>query len=409
MVNALTVGVDVAKEVHWAVGTVPDPRTGKAQVAFSRRVENTPADIAGLIEQIGVLEAEHGPATVGIDVLGGIARLLEVMLLDAGLAVVHVPGLAVKVARRATRGGEHKSDPRDARVIADQVRARDDLRQVTPAGDQDVALGLWVGRRRELVVDQTRRVARLRDLLCSIHPGLERVIDPTRKIDLALLARYVTPGEIRRAGRARITGYLRRTGRHNIAVLDRVVAAAVQAAEAQHVRVPAEDVAAAIVKDLATEALAVRAKIDALDAHISEALDNHPDAALIRTLPGMGATLTAEFLAVAGGMAGGTGRFATGDQLAGAAGLAPTLQQSGKVRYLQRATGGDRTLKRIFYQSAFCALQRDPASRTYYDRKRTEGKTHHQALIALARRRVNVLHAILRTRTPYQPRPTAAA
>lgn len=403
--NALTVGVDVAKEVHWAVATVPDPQTGKAQVAFSRRVENTPAEIAGLIEQVGVLEAEHGSATVGIDVLGGIARLLEVMLLDAGLAVVHVPGLAVKVARRATRGGEHKSDPRDARVIADQVRAREDLRQVTAATDEEIALGLLVARRRELVIDQTRRISRLRDLLCSIHPGLERVTDPTHKIDLALLARYVTPTEIRRAGRTRITTYLRRTGRHNTAVLDRTVTAALHAAEAQHVRVPAEDVAAAIVKDLAAEALTVRAKIDALDSQICEVLDSHPDAALIRTLPGMGATLTAEFLAVAGGIR----RFDTGDQLAGAAGLAPALQQSGKVRYLQRATGGDRTLKRVFYQSAFCALQRDRTSRTYYDRKRSEGKTHHQAVIALARRRVNVLHAMLRTRQPYQPKPVPAA
>lgn len=71
-------------------------------------------------------------------------------------------------------------------------------------------------------------------------------------------------------------------------------------------------------------------------------------------------------------------------------------KQSGKVNYLQRATGGDRALKRVFYQSAFCALQRDPVSRTYYDRKRSEGKTHHQAVIALSRRRVDVLHAMLK-------------
>jgi transposase len=119
----------------------------------------------------------------------------------------------------------------------------------------------------------------------------------------------------------------------------------------------------------------------------------------------MGATLTAEFLAVAGGIT----RYSTGDQLASAAGLAPALQQSGKVRYLQRSTSGDRVLKRVFYQAAFCALQRDPISRAYYDRKRASGKTHHQAVIALARRRVNVLHAILRNRQPYQPRPTADA
>ena len=401
----LTVGFDVAKEFHWVSVTVPDPVTGKAREVLSRRVENSPGEIAAAIEQIGGFEAEHGPATVGIDVLGGIARLLEVMLLQAGLDLVHVPGLAVKTARRATRGGEHKSDPRDARVIADLVRAREDLRVVTPTGDADVALVLLVGRRRELVVDQTRRISRLRDLLCSVQPGLERVVDPTHKVDLVLVARYVTPAEIRHAGETRMTNHLLRTGSRRRELVDRLVTAALAAADRQRISVPGEQVAAGIIKDLATEALQARAKIAALDAQIAELVDQHPDAALVQSLPGMGATLTAEFLAVAGGIT----RYTTADQLASAAGLAPTLQQSGKVRYLQRATGGDRALKRIFYQAAFCALQRDPASRAYYNRKRREGKTHHQAVIALARRRVNVLHAILRTRQPYQDRSALAA
>ena len=397
------VGVDVAKEFHWVSVTVTDPATGRAKEVLSRRFLNDPDRITAVLAQ--VQELTVGPVTIGIDVLGGIARLLEVMVLQAGLNLVHVPGLAVKTARRATRGGEHKSDPRDARVIADLVRSRDDLRVVSQVSDSDVALGLLVGRRSELVVDQTRRLGRLRDLLCSVHPGLERVTDPTRKVSLVLLSRWVTPAEIRAAGRSRISRHLLASGRQRQAVVDQLVEAAVTAAHRQQLTVPAEQVAAAIVKDLAREALDVRAKLDTLDTQIAELLAAHPDAALIQTLPGMGATLTAEFLAVAGGIS----RFTTGDQLASAAGLAPALQQSGKVRYLQRATGGDRTLKRVFYQSAFCALQRDPASRTYYDRKRREGKTHHQAVIALARRRVNVLHAILRTRQPYQPRPALAA
>jgi len=392
---AVAVGVDVAKEFHWAA--LVHAETGK--VLASRKVGNDPAAIQALIDEIRAAELEHGGATVAIDVLGGIAGLLQAMLAESGLRLVHVSGLAVNRARRATRGGEHKSDPRDAKVIADQIRLRgEELRVVTPAGEADAELRLLVGRRRELVVDQTRRIGRLRDLLASIHPGLERVIDPTHKADAALLARYVTPIEIRRAGRRRLTEYLRTTGRHNTSVLDALVGKALTAAAAQHIAVPGEAVAANIVRDLAREVLTCRDKLAELDKRILEALDRHPDAALIQSLPGMGATLTAEFLAVAGGIT----RFPTGNQLASAAGLAPVLQQSGKMHYLRRATSGDKTLKRIFYQSAFCALQRDPTSRAFYDRKRAEGKRHHQALIALARRRINVLHAVLRTRQPYQ-------
>src|SRR5215813_1682850 len=195
---AVAVGVDVAKEFHWAA--LVHAETGT--VLTSRRVDNDPAAIQALIDEIRAAEAEHGSATVAIDVLGGIAGLLQIMVLDAGLRLVHVSGLAVNRARRATRGGERKSDPRDAKVIADQIRLRgDELRPVDAVTDVDADLRLLVGRRHDLVVDQTRRIGRLRDLLTSIHPGLERRIDATPKTDLALLARYVTPAEIRRAGR----------------------------------------------------------------------------------------------------------------------------------------------------------------------------------------------------------------
>lgn len=64
--------------------------------------------------------------------------------------------------------------------------------------------------------------------------------------------------------------------------------------------------------------------------------------------------------------------------------------------------------------SAFASLA-DPTSRAYYDRKRAQGKRHNAALICLARRRVDVIYAMLRDRKPYQapaadkPDSTAAA
>lgn len=391
----VVVGIDVAKEVHWAAIKVGE--TGK--VLISHKVENTPADLAELISEIRAAETEHGPAVVGIDICGGIAALLEAMLLEAELAVVHVPGLAVNRARRGTTGGEHKSDPKDAAVIADQVRIRDDLRPVTTQRELDVELRLFVGRRSEVVTDQTRRVARIRDLLVSIHPGLERVVDVTTKLGLHLLTRYATPHQIRAADRRRLLTHMRKVSHVKETSIEKLASAALTAAQAQHVAVPGEAVTAEIIHTLAAEALSGRDQLKAIDTRIMEILDRHPDAALIRSMPGMGATLTAEFLAITGGL----DRYPTGDHLAAAAGVAPVLKQSGKVRYLQRPTAGDKALKRVFYQSAFIATSCDPTSKAYYQRKRSEGKAHHQAVLALARRRVNVLHAILRTRHPFEP------
>ncbi|MEF2251604.1 IS110 family transposase, partial [Ralstonia solanacearum] len=64
---------------------------------------------------------------------------------------------------------------------------------------------------------------------------------------------------------------------------------------------------------------------------------------------------------------------------------------------------GNKVLKRTLFLSAFAAL-RDPISHAYYTRKIQQGKRHNQALIALARRRCDVLFAMLRDGTFYQPK-----
>lgn len=390
---AVVVGIDVAKEFHWVAVVVAE--TGK--VIDSQRVDNDPGSIDELIGRLRSVGAEHGGITVAIDLMGGIASLLTAMLIEAGIRLVHVPGLVVNRARRATKGGEAKSDPRDARTIADQLRLRDDWREVTAEDEITLDLRILVGHRRDLVVDQTRRLQRLRETLTSMFPGLERAVDVTNLGDLHLLTRYVTPDEIRRAGRRRITEHLLRAGvRRSYA--EPLADKAIAAGQAQRILVPGQTRMAEFVREFAAEAVSARRRISELESRIKEDLGRHPDAALIASMPGMGATLTAEFLAEAGDLA----RFASADQLASAAGLAPVLQQSGKMHYLRRATAGSKTMKFIFYQSAFAAIRSDPASKAFYARKRAEGKRHHQALIALARRRINVLHALLRTRQPYR-------
>jgi transposase len=395
----ISVGIDVAKEVHWA--TAVDEAGG---VVLDRRVPNEPAALDALVAGLRALAGEGREVVVGLDVVGGIAGLAQALLGAAGFRLVHVSGLAVNRARQGTAGGEAKSDPRDARVIADQVRTRRDLRPIAAATELDTELRLLAGRRRDLVEDQTRRLARLHDLLAGISPGLERALDLTTKGALWLLTRYATPAEVRAAGRAALVAHLAAAGGLPRARTERLAAAALAAAEAQRLAVPGERLAAALVRELAEEALACRARLARLDRDLEAALGRHPDAALIRSLPGMGATLTAELIAEAGDLA----RFRSADALAAAAGLAPVLRQSGKVRFLRRPAGGNKSLKRIFYQAAFCSLH-TPASRAFYARKRREGKRHHQAVIALARRRVGVLWAMLHARQPFQPRHTRAA
>lgn len=57
----------------------------------------------------------------------------------------------------------------------------------------------------------------------------------------------------------------------------------------------------------------------------------------------------------------------------------------------------------MMYMSALTAARCDPVSRAYYTRKRAEGKRPIQATICLARRRVDVLYALIRDNRTWQP------
>ena len=103
--------------------------------------------------------------------------------------------------------------------------------------------------------------------------------------------------------------------------------------------------------------------------------------------------------------------FASANHLASYAGLAPTPRDSGRrTGNLHRPRRYNRQLQRVFYTSAMISIQHSPASKIFYDRKRAERKRHGQAVLALARRRVDVLWAMLRDQRTYQERlPTLAA
>jgi transposase len=386
------VGIDIAKELHWVCAIDTSGTT-----LLDRKLLNAPEDLLRLAAELKGLAA---PVRVGIDVLGGIACLTQAVLLEAGFELVHVSGPSVNRAREGTVGGESKSDPRDARVIADQVRIRRDLRSVQAQSELDIELRLLVSRRRDLTADQTRRLARMHDLLATIFPELEHSIDLTTKAALVLLSAFVTPAELRQASAARLRKPF--GAQANRTYVTQLIATARDCAQRQSMSLPGERLTAHLIKELAREALRTLEQLAALDLEIEQRLAHHPDAALIRSLPGMGAVLTAELIAQAGPIA----RFKSSDALAAAAGLAPVLRQSGKVRFLRRPSGGNKALKRVFYQSAFSSLSH-PQSKAFYARKRQEGKRHHQAVIALARRRVNVLWAMLQNRQPFSPPPSS--
>ena len=388
------VGFDVGKAFHWVC--VLD---GEGEEVLSRKVEAVEEDLESICSEV---ERLGGERTIGLDLVGGPATLLEAVLIERGERVFHVPGVAVNRARDAYPG-EAKTDARDARVIADQLRLRrGSLQEVRPREEATAELRVLVAHRRDLLQDQTRRTARLREVLLGVFPGLEAALDFKREGALLAVTKVASPAAARRLGEARLCRWLKGRGvrkAHDLA--GRIVAAA----KAQHRELPASEVKAALVAEIASEILRTRERIAGLDRHLEELLAASPEAEVVRSLPGMGVVFTAEFLAEVGDLS----RFASANSLAAAAGIVPVLRASGATSYQRRARRGNRALKRVLYRSAFSCIAHHGQSEAYYRKKRAEGKGHHQAVIALARRRVDVLWAMLRDGKIYSERPPRVA
>jgi transposase len=176
-------------------------------------------------------------------------------------------------------------------------------------------------------------------------------------------------------------------------------------AERQRRELPAAEAKAELVAEIAREVLGLKKRLKILDRRLEELVARSPQATIVRSLPGMGPVFAAEFISEVGDL----DRFGSADQLAAAAGVTPVLRASGQVSFQRRARRRNAVLKRVLYRSAFSAMVHHEASGNFYRRKRAEGKTHRQAIIALARRRVNVLWAMLREGKPYRERAPRAA
>ncbi|WP_433754477.1 IS110 family transposase [Nocardia sp. CA-135398] len=388
----LWVGIDVGKETHWAFAMDSDGNR-----ILSRRVANDEAAVSQLLADVTALEADE--VTWAVDLTTVESALLLAILWDHQQRVMYLPGKAVNHAAAGYRS-EGKTDAKDARIIADQARMRRDLAELRPTDELILELRLLTGRRTDLVCDRTRTINRLRQQLTAICPALERAADIAHQRGwVLLLSRYQRPKAIRRAGTARLISLLTSLGvREQTATT--VASAAVAAAKTQTTRLPGEDVAAELAAELAKEVMRLDEQIAELDSAIEARFRRHRFAEVITSMPGIGFRLGAEFLAAAGD----PGWFASADHLAAYAGLAPVPNDSGKrTGRLHRPQRYNRALRRVFYMSALTSIRCCPTSRAYYDRKRTEGKGAKGATIALARRRVNVLWALLRDNRTWEP------
>lgn len=394
--DVVWVGIDAGKTSHHAAAV---DATGRR--LWSVKVGNGQRPIEELVDR-ATKTAGDGEVRWAVDLVSPPAALLLAILLTRGQKVVYVPGRVVHGMAGVFRG-EGKTDAKDARIIADTARMRGDLTELTVTDELVVELTRLTSYRADVAADWVRGINRLRTLLTGIFPALEASFDYSTRSALTLLTGYCTPAEIRQAGTEELATYLREHGAWTKGI-EKMAAKAVQAAEQQTVALPGEATTALLVKKLARQLLDTDREIKDTDKLITSKFRDHPQAAIIESLPGMGPILGARFLVATDGRP--LDAFASPGRLASYAGLVPVPRDSGRVTgNYHRPKRFHRPLRNVFYMMALSSLRTDGPSKAFYQRKRDENKIHTQALLALARRMVDVLWALLRDNRTYSPTP----
>jgi Transposase/Transposase IS116/IS110/IS902 family len=348
-------------------------------------------------ELVGVHADEPDEVTVATETDRG---LFVGSLVAAGYRVLAVNPLSTSRYRERLSTSGAKSDPGDARVLAELARV-DGHNHRPIAGDSDLAEAVKVLARahQTMIWTRQRQTNQLRSTLREFYPAALVAFDDLASSDaLAVLAVAPTPTLGRRLSRSKIASALRRGGRQR-RVDDRAVEiqtvlrseqleAAPLVAQAMGTSVSA---LVAVINELVTQ-------IASLERELTDRFDQHPDAKIIRSLPGLGTILGPRPLAEFGD---DPNRFDDAKSRKNYAGTSPITRASGKHRVVLARYARNRRLANACYLWAFAAITASPGARAFYDQRRAAGDTHNRALRALANRLVGILHGCLRHHTPY--------
>ena len=363
----------------------------------SRRLPEGLAGISQLHELIAGHADEPEQVVVGIETDRG---LWVGALIAAGYQLFAVNPLAVARYRDRHHVSGAKSDASDAKLLADLVRTdRHNHRSIAGDSADAEAIKVLARAHQSLIWERTRHTNRLRNALREYYPAAVAAFDDLAHGDaLGVLDRAPTPAQGAHLPLTAIQSALKRGGRQrNIAARAREIKAALRT---EQLAAPAPLAAAFAATTGAAVGIIgeLNRQISELETSLATHFEEHPDADIYRSLPGLGVVLGARVL---GEFGDDPNRYTDAKSRRNYAGTSPLTVASGKKRAVLARHVRNRRLYDAVDQWAFCAPSYSPGARTLYDQHRAANHTHHQALRALGNRLVGILHGCLRHHAPY--------
>lgn len=389
----LFAGIDIAKYDH-VIGAVDERgRSLSKPMAF----KNSQAGFEKLAAYLAGLSDDKADVMVGMEATGHYWLACFCFLSEQGYEVAVINPLRTDAMRRFRNGGRVKTDAIDCAVIADTLRCGD-FEPSRLADEKMMSL-------RQMTRLQQAMTESAADLKRQIIVALDQVFpeygtlfsDMFGETSRAFLKRCPTPEECESIDIRTLTNLLDRASHGK---LGREKAASLKKAAKGSCGIRlANDAFSFQIKMLAKQIEFIEEQISEVDAKIKALLDEVEP--LILTVPGVSYKLGAQIVAEIGDVK----RFKNAAAIVKYAGINPSKNQSGtfegEASHITKQ--GSPYLRRAPYLAAMAQLKCRAPLYDYYLKKRGEGKAHREALIAVARKLVHVIYAVLSKQEPYDP------
>jgi transposase len=385
------VGLDWADQAH----EIRLQAAGSTRVE-SFTVEQKPEVLHGWVAQLRA-RFPQGRVALALEQARG-AVIYALMNYDF-LLLYPVPPKTLARYREAFASSGAKSDPTDADLLLELVRAHPDrLRAWQPDDALTRQLRLLVEYRRHTVDDRTRLTNRLTNLLKTYFPQALEWAGDLRKLAAGeFLGTWPSLQALQGASRSELRRFYRRHRRLSAEELEKLL---VEIAQARPLTEdPALTEASALMtQTLVTQLRAVIAAVARLDQAMEELFGQHPDQPIFKSLPGAGEALGPRLAAAFGT---DRHRYQSAEEIQKFSGVAPVTESSGKKHLVHWRWACPKFLRQTFHEFADASRKKSLWAQAYYQQRRQRGVSHQAAIRALAYKWIRILYHCWKTHTPY--------
>jgi transposase len=385
-------GIDVGSERHHVI-----IMNKKEEILYDQEVAQKFSDFHEAIEEFREIEAKE-KVTIEFAMEGknGYGTPFDRLLIENGFSLYNVDNLKLRRFKDVF-GAEWRNDRRDAKMLAKMLQLKEYVDkgkekafiEVTKMPSVNEKLKILSRYQQGLINEKTRMQNRLRKRVQEVCPDVLEFGNTNSKKLLRLLVKYPDFSKykkltmeallkIKMIGKKQASLML--NGLRNIQCLEEMA-----------------ETYKTIISSSARRVLELKEEIEMLDSKLEDLGEKSTEVQRLISMSGVATKLSSRFV----GEIGEINRFEKEEQLAVYCGVACIDDDSGKREKTRAVYKANRICKATMIEIAGCTIRYVPESKTYYDKKRAEGKKHNHALRCLARQLIKVIFKMLKEDRDY--------